>query len=655
MELSCDKFKIIIDDISGCPVNITSLEDEYGMNWIRSDYPWGRVDGFENLTTEKIANGVFVTGINNEHNLRLTINRFISNEKYFEEYIFENISDRTTVISPENIGIVFPYNCLFDKKENMIHTRCNSHIWCAEDICNIHSVKLDGKKPYFIQKAIKGSFSGYGLLCDISAAPNGSWDRGNIVLYPKETVLQKGEKTTFAFEFYFSDKREEISPVSADKYSGFLNDKFEISVNWSEKIETASATIGDKNIPLEIKENSAAGTLSFDSLGEKRVNLKINDKSTFININILKPLEEILAKRVEFITEKQQFLKGNKRLDGAYLIYDKETDSQYYDAVFTDHNCARERLAMGALVALSLSKKYNKKTEESLKKHREFIEREILDIKTGFVNNGIEDKTFRLYNFPWVSTYYLEWYIFSKDVECLLTASRILHKYYELGGNNQESPCIEAYEILLHLKEEGLNEEYEKLRQEFISHGDSIYSRRTKSTSQEVSCANGMMNLMCTFLFQVYLITEDKKYLEPLDDLLKISESFYDLQPDYRMYGIALRYWDMYWFGKKESYGDTYPQWLSALTAQLYYYCDKATGADNSRLIRENLLGNCCVNSSDGFAACGYLYPKKVKVFSSDPKCTNINRPLGEWIGERFDEFANDQDWALYYAAKYLL
>ena len=163
-----------------------------------------------------------------------------------------------------------------------------------------------------------------------------------------------------------------------------------------------------------------------------------------------------------------------------------------------------------------------------------------------------------------------------------------------------------------------------------------------------------MMNLMSTFLFQVYLITEDKKYLESIPDLLKISESFYDLQPDFKMYGIALRYWDMFWFGKKKTYGDTYPQWLSALTAQMYRYCDMALGTNHTRLIRENLLGNCCLYTPDGFASCGYLYPKRVTVFASDPSHQNPYRPLGSYEGERFDEFANDQDWALYYAIKYL-
>jgi hypothetical protein len=248
----------------------------------------------------------------------------------------------------------------------------------------------------------------------------------------------------------------------------------------------------------------------------------------------------------------------------------------------------------------------------------------------------------------------LEWYRFSKDAECLSIAARVLLKYYELGGAEIESPCIEAFEILEHLRQEGLDEEYSLLREKFLSHCDSIHRRRTASASPEVACANGMMNLMSTILLQGYLLTAERKYLESIPDLLKISESFYDLQPDPKTYGIALRYWDMFWFGKKKSYGDTYPQWISALTAQTYHYCDLALGTDHTELIRENLLGNCGVYFPDGFAACGYLYPKRVTVFSSDPDCTNDCRPIGIWEGKRFDEFANDQDWALYYAIRYL-
>jgi hypothetical protein len=654
MELLCGNFTVLIDEVTGSPTKMISLLDSYEMNWIRGDYPWGSVLGMEIQRVDKTDRGVCVWGVNEDRTIGVKIERFVEGEKYHETYVFENLSNSDSVLLNDTVGIVFPYNDLFDKKENMLHTRCNSHIWCADDICNIQSVKLDGKSPYLIQRATCGSFSGYGLLCDICASSNASHDRGNIVLYPQKTVLNCSEEITFAFEFYFSEKREPISCVSSERYSGFIGDTFSVTVQWFEKIEYLFAEHDGVPIAFCVDGDKAVANITFDSIGEKTVNFIINGVNTFIRFNVLDQIENIIESRVRFIAEKQQYNGDDQRLNGAYLIYDRENDLQYYDASFSDHNCARERLSMGTLVAARLSRKYDPFLEASLKKHREFIEREILDINTGSVNNGIDDPATRLYNYPWVSTYYLEWYRFSKDVKCLLMAAKILLQYYKLGGMEQESPCIEAFEILECLKQEGMDEEYEKLKENFLLHCDSIYRRRTVSTSQEVACANGMMNLMCTFLFQGYLIAKDHKYLEIIPDLLHISESFYDFQPDPKMYGIALRYWDMYWFGKKQSYGDTYPQWLSALTAQMYYYCDLALGTNHTNLIRENLLGNCGLYSSDGFASCGYLYPQKITVFSSKPEHSNKDRPIGIWIGKRFDEFSNDQDWALYYALKYL-
>lgn len=198
-------------------------------------------------------------------------------------------------------------------------------------------------------------------------------------------------------------------------------------------IESISAECENKGVAFEANEKNAWATLKFDKLGEKKLNITVNGKRTFIKQNVLRPLKDILESRVKFIAEKQQFQKNGSKLDGAYLIFDRATDSIYHNADFPDHNSARERLSMGALMALSLRICSDKKREESLRKHREYIEREIFDLNSGHVNDGVNRNTVRLYNFPWVSTYYLEWYNFSKDTECLLTSSRVLHKYYELG------------------------------------------------------------------------------------------------------------------------------------------------------------------------------------------------------------------------------
>ena len=359
MELLCENFKVVLNDFTGIPTELLYVDDTYEMNWIRGDYPWGMVNGFDLQQVEKTENGFCIFELNKEKKLGLYVKRYTENGRYCEAYTFKNLSDSEPVILDDSVGIVFPYNNLFDKKENMLHTRCNSHIWCAERICNIHSVKLDGQKPYLIQEAVAGSFSGYGLLCDICASPNASHDRGNIVLYPQKTVLNCSEEITLAFEFHFSEKREPISCVYADRYSGFVGDAFSVSVQWFEKIEHLFAEYDGVPIAFCVDNDKAVANITFDSIGEKTVNFIINGENTFIRFNVLDSIENILERRVNFIVEKQQYVGEDQRLKGAYLIYDRESDSQYYNPSFADHNCARERLSMGTLVAASLSRKYD--------------------------------------------------------------------------------------------------------------------------------------------------------------------------------------------------------------------------------------------------------------------------------------------------------
>ena len=63
------------------------------------------------------------------------------------------------------------------------------------------------------------------------------------------------------------------------------------------------------------------------------------------------PLDEIVSRRVKFIVENQQFIKPGHCLDGAYLIYDNGSKSQYFSNKVADHNASRERIGMGILIA----------------------------------------------------------------------------------------------------------------------------------------------------------------------------------------------------------------------------------------------------------------------------------------------------------------
>lgn len=78
---------------------------------------------------------------------------------------------------------------------------------------------------------------------------------------------------------------------------------------------------------------------------------------------------------------------------------------------------------MGVTVALTLQQSKSSTLIRSLKLYRNFLEREIVNIKTGEVKNAVNDTTTRLYNYPWVSTLYFELYKATRDITALQTAA----------------------------------------------------------------------------------------------------------------------------------------------------------------------------------------------------------------------------------------
>ena len=129
------------------------------------------------------------------------------------------------------------------------------------------------------------------------------------------------------------------------------------------------------------------------------------------------------------------------------------------------------------------------------------------------------------------------------------------------------------------------------------------------------------------------------------------SGGYFANQPDFHMNCINVRYWDRYWFGKRRSYGDLFPHYWSSLAGWGMIWFDRVFKNEDARKLAEtNLTGNLCVYREDGFASNSYFYPYKVKQYSSKEHKPHPCLEHGIFYGKTYDAWANDQDWALYYA-----
>ncbi|MBR2973903.1 MAG: hypothetical protein IKC41_06835, partial [Clostridia bacterium] len=398
--------------------------------------------------------------------------------------------------------------------------------------------------------------------------------------------------------------------------------------------------------------NVICGNCSFDETGEKKIVAEVDGKKTHILVNVMASPSEILLKRAQFITDNQQYHRDGSHLDGAYLIYDSETKSQYCGP--RDHNAGRERICMGIVVAKALQVKYDEKIMASLKKHRAFIERELFDAETGFAcNDVLKNKRKRIFNFPWLSTYYLEWYNLTGEKACIENAANIILTFFEIAEYKYPAQCIEAVRICAALEKERLWDLHKKFRDSFLIYADK--SSDTYCIKGECSwCSEVPSSILC-YLSQAYLLSNDDKYLKKAESTILMAKSFWGEQPDFHLNCVPVRYWDRYWFGKYREYGDVFPQYWSALAGWGLAWYDKATGTNaHEDTIKANLYGNLCVFCEDGFAANNYLYPYKITLYTSDPDYTNEFMEPGVVYGKSYDKWANDQDWALYYASQFI-
>ncbi|MDP4271456.1 MAG: six-hairpin glycosidase, partial [Bacteroidota bacterium] len=255
------------------------------------------------------------------------------------------------------------------------------------------------------------------------------------------------------------------------------------------------------------------------------------------------------------------------------------------------------------------------------------------------VLDGLESKQKRLYNYPWVAQLYLEMYRLTQERNYLVDSYRTLSKYFLDSKYGFYAIGVPAQSLLNELRTVGLVLEHDSLLAQCRQTADQFVKTGLYYPKSEVNYEQSIVAPSVVFLFEMYQITKDEKYLREGERQLKALESFGGQQPDYHLNEIAIRHWDGYWFGKRQFWGDIMPHYWSTITSEASMRYAQITGNDMYKeravtIVRNNL----CLFFNDGSASCAYVYP------------ANINGKKAAF----FDPFANDQDWALVYYLKTL-
>lgn len=322
-------------------------------------------------------------------------------------------------------------------------------------------------------------------------------------------------------------------------------------------------------------------------LGEHTYEITVDGVRTHCTIAVLPPMEALLAKRCQFIAQKQQYHNPNSPLDGAYLIYDNEEEHLFYSPE-PDFNGGRERVGMGVLLARYLQTHPDSAMQESLEKYVRYVVWELVGTKTGqvFHDYGRDETYKRLYNYPWFSRLFCELHSLYGDKRCMDVAYRVMKRFYDEGGAHFYAIEIPVPELLAGLRAENMAEEEAALMDCFRAHGRFIMETGLLYPPHEVHYEQSIVAPAADLLLKLYEATGEKRYLTEAEVHLHALELFNGFQPDCHLYETAIRHWDGYWFGKRRLYGDTFPHYWSALTGRVFRHYGKLTG--NEKYLRRS-------------------------------------------------------------------
>lgn len=599
---------------------IVFSKDPKQMNWLREDFPYAEVKCPPEFSAE----------VQNEKDGDVLTTKIVVSYNGAHPY-FTNAG---------SIGVSFPLQDRYTDSVTCRDYRCHAHVFCGKNTSYIMALRMGGAAPHLGMVLTKGSLSAYSIERDLKLQSN---DRGCFWLHPSAQEFAPGDTMTLEWKVFPHQGREDFREklrafsqvilVDAEQYVIYPGETSKVTIEpvfQAEKVTVNGAS-------LEKTENGVYEYLfENEKTGEYVLSICADEVKTICRLLVQGRPETLAAKRCAFIVDHQQYHGKIKELQGAYLPYDNE-EKILVCTPENDFNAGRERTGMGVLIARALQQnllKDREKAEQSLREYHAFYLRELVNAATGLVCNcsGKDNSYFRLYNYPWAVTFFLECWKLWGEKEDLKTAVHITEKFYEQDGFRFypiEMPIV----MLCHeLEKAGEQEDLKTVKDLFRCHADQLIEIGTAYPASEVNYEQSIVQPAAEVILQVYEVTGEEKYLSGAEQQIAVLELFDGQQPDYHLHETAIRHWDGYWFGKRRVFGDTFPHYWSAENGRTFKRYARLTGNEEYNIRGEHSLrGVLSMFFEDGTATCAYLYPYSVNGQKTDFA----------------DPYANDQDWGL--------
>ncbi|MFT3888725.1 MAG: hypothetical protein QM713_11265 [Arachnia sp.] len=617
--------------------------DEHAMNWLRPDFPYAEIRMADARSGASLTSG-----------LATTVETTREGDLVHTTVTIRNEGAKPYFSSEGDIGITLPLEDRYDLTDDQQALRCHAHVFCGGTSSYVFARRMGGAAPYLGLVLTEGSLDSYSIERDLSLSSN---DRGCFLLHPSVFVLAPGEATTIAWTIFPCAGPEDFL-VQAEAHARFVSAAWDRHVLFAGEAAAlvvrpsfaAHAVTADRTPLQRQPDGSFRYELPAPALGAHTVTVTADEQTVRTRILVKAPLEELLLNRVLFIARRQQYTGPLPTLDGAYLIYDNETERVYYNHL-GDYNAGRERIGMGVLLAgylaavqagtvASPGDDVVAELTTSLNRFARFVRRELVDTTTGevFDDAGRDGSVRRLYNSPWAATFFLALHRLTGAEEDLDAALRVILRFYDDGGARFYPIELPVLDLCAALSRAGRAADRDEAATLFLDHARRIAATGSAYPPHEVRYEQSIVAPAVDVLLQAHLLSGDPDLLTAARAQLPALEQFQGMQPDYRLHEVAIRHWDGFWFGKRRLYGDTFPHYWSGLSGNAFALFAAATGDETYAARAEaSLRAVLSLIHDDGRATCAHVFPRTV---NGEPAASD-------------DPFANDQDWALVFALRH--
>lgn len=654
--------QVLLDQSTGAPIAFVNEDNpnrhyllDDSVSWHTSDQYWGSgyvvtTSGGSQWNTPQvygITNGLeqqtFALG---GAGLALDVTRS-SGERLTERYEWRNVSNQPVTIT--GLGIQTPLNDRYPGARKSLRECVHAHIFAGGDWSWVLAEPMDGRGARLGLIVTEGAINAYAIqsrnqvtysdirghivlqVTDYALNPDAFGGQPTITLEPGASYALTWELGWYADEDAFLAAT--IAPASFSSLSATVGGHIDIATN------RAVTALDDG---LTVERTVSGVRLTAEQAGTYQLQLVDGDHRAHTEVLFHKTLRDTVNDRARYILEHQVAYERVGALAGAIVATDTRTGQHVLDSSWDDWSDGSERIAMPVLLQRALNlglldESLREPAQRAADAWRTFAESALIDA-SGAVRrgSGLPESKFggRIYDCPWIISFFTEHYLATKDAHDLDMAVNIADRAAEIGGEHFLSiEFAESSAALARvLKQTGRTEETQRLLDRVVASADYFLGLGIDLPYHEVSYEQSITAPLVSLLLEAHRITGRAEYLDGAVERLDWLLAFSGPQPDSRLYGVAIRHWDGYWFGINRQFGDVFPHYWSTLTAEvLARLPQERRSARTDDLAKAIFEANMANYGADGSATCAYVFPSNV-----DGRSMHQADPL-----------ANDQDWHL--------